>query len=52
MEFLDPSMAGPAAIIVLVAQLVGKLIPDEVGGVWGFVRSAAKLIGLYVQNRK
>lgn len=52
MEILDPSLAGPLAIIALVAQLLGKLIPDQSGGVLGFIRSVAKMVGLYVENRK
>lgn len=52
MEVLDPSNAGILAIVVLVAQLVGKIIPDQSGGFLGVLRSVAKFVGLYVQNRK
>lgn len=52
MEVLDPANTGTIAIVILVAQLIGKVIPDGSGGVLGVIRSAAKFIGLYVQNRK
>lgn len=52
MELLDPSNAGVLAIIILAAQLIGKIIPDSAQGPLGFIRSVAKVIGAYVPNRK
>lgn len=51
-NIFDPSNAGLLAIVVIVAQAVGKIIPDGSGGVLGFIRAIAKMIGLYVENRK
>lgn len=33
------------------ADLVGRLIPDDATGWKGFVRKAAKVVGVYVGNR-
>lgn len=52
MESIDTSMAGILAILVLVAQLIGKIIPDQSSGILGVIRSVAKMIGLYIENRK
>lgn len=52
MEIFDPANAGIIAIVVLVAQLIGKIIPDGSGGVLGVIRSIAKFVGAYVENRK
>lgn len=49
MDFSDPSVI---ALIVVLAQVIGRAIPDSAGGVLGFVRKVAKVIGLYVQNRE
>lgn len=38
-------------ILVGVANLVGKAIPDDATGVLGTVRKACKVIGLYVPNK-
>ena len=46
------SMAGVVALIVAVAQLIGKVIPDSASGPLGVVRRIAKLVGLYVTNVK
>jgi hypothetical protein len=47
----------PAATVVVlglmvsIANLVGKAIPDEATGILGVIRRVAKVIGLYVPNR-
>ena len=33
--------------IVLTAQIIGRSIPDHVGGLLGIIRYAAKVIGMY-----
>jgi hypothetical protein len=38
-------------ILVTVANLVGRAIPDSATGVLGGVRKVAKIVGLYVGNR-
>lgn len=42
---------GTLAIVVLVAQLIGKLIPDTATGVLGIIRMLAKVVGIYVPNK-
>lgn len=49
MNISDPSII---ALVVLVAQLVGKAIPDSAGGILGIVRKLAKVVGLYVKNQE
>lgn len=44
------TIAGVAAFVVAVAQLIGKAIPDSATGVLGAIRKTAKIIGLYVPN--
>ena len=50
MSFVIANWAGIAALIVAVAQLIGKAIPDTATGALGVVRKVAKVVGLYVQN--
>jgi hypothetical protein len=38
-------------LLVTVANLIGRLIPDDKVGVLGFVRDLCKLIGAYTPNR-
>lgn len=38
-------------IIVMVANLTGRLIPDDATGILGVVRKLCKIIGLYASNR-
>lgn len=38
-------------IVVAVANLLGRVIPDDAGGWLGMVRKASKLLGLFVPNR-
>src|SRR5690606_23433152 len=38
-------------LIIAIANLGGRLIPDDKTGFLGFVREACKLIGLYASNR-
>lgn len=45
-------MAGLIALIVLVAERIAKIIPDEATGVLGVIRKIAKLIGAYTVTRK
>ena len=45
----DPSII---ALVVLVAQIVGRAIPDSATGVLGVLRKLAKIIGLYVDNQE
>jgi hypothetical protein len=45
------SLLATLAVISLVARLIGKRIPDDKTGWVGFVRDAAKIIGLYTSNR-
>lgn len=40
------------AAIIFIAQAVGKIIPDSATGVLGFIRKAAKVVGLYVTNKE
>lgn len=46
------SMAGIVALVVAVAQLIGKAIPDTATGPLGIVRKLAKVVGLYAPNAK
>lgn len=50
MNVIDPQTAGYLALAVMVAQLIGKTIPDSATGVLGFIRKVAKFVGLYVPN--
>lgn len=43
--------AGLIAIGIMIAQFVGKAIPDSATGVLGFVRKLAKFVGIYIQNK-
>jgi hypothetical protein len=49
---LTPEMAAGVAVIIAVAQFIGKIIPDTATGFLGVVRKIAKVIGLYVSNNK
>ena len=48
MTMTDPSLV---ALVILLAQVIGRAIPDSAGGVLGAVRKLAKIIGLYVKNQ-
>jgi hypothetical protein len=51
MDFTNTELtAGAVAIIIAVAQLVGKAIPDTATGLAAIVRKIAKVIGLYTPN--
>ncbi len=52
MDVIDPQVAGILALVVMIAQLIGKSIPDSATGFLGFLRKLAKFIGLYVPNNK
>lgn len=39
------------ALVIALAQFIGKVIPDSAGGVAGVIRKLAKLISLYVPNK-
>lgn len=39
------------AFLVALANLVGRLIPDDATGILGVVRKLCKVIGLYASNR-
>lgn len=39
------------AFLVALANLVGRLIPDDATGILGVVRKLCKIIGLYASNR-
>lgn len=50
-ELLTPeNTAGLIAIGIMIAQFIGKAIPDTATGILGFVRKLAKFVGLYVPN--
>lgn len=38
-------------VIVALANLLGRLIPDDKTGILGLVRSICKVVGLYASNR-
>lgn len=38
-------------LVVTVANILGRLIPDDAIGFWGGVRKVAKVVGLFVPNR-
>lgn len=44
-------LIGLLPLIVLVANLIGRSIPDDRNGFLGFIRKVAKVIGLYMSNR-
>ena len=46
------AVGGPVALLVLVAERIGKLIPDDATGFWGVVRKGAKFVGAYTVSRK
>jgi hypothetical protein len=48
---LSGTEATIVAVVIFVAQAIGKLIPDTAGGLLGVVRKIAKIVGLYVPNR-
>lgn len=50
MDGITPEVAATIAVVIAVAQFVGKVIPDSATGVLGFIRKVAKVIGLYVTN--
>lgn len=49
---LDPEMAALAlGVLVAIANLVGKAIPDSATGPLGIVRKVCKVLGLYIGNK-
>jgi hypothetical protein len=48
---IDPQTASTVGLVVLGAQIIGRAIPDSSGGLLGFIRKLAKVIGLYTPNR-
>lgn len=46
---VDP---GIVAMAILLSQLVGRAIPDTATGFVGWIRRAAKAVGLYLENQK
>lgn len=49
---LEPAeVFGVLAVVSLVCRLIGKAIPDDAGGLLGFIRTGCKVLGLYVSNR-
>lgn len=55
MEILDTlgqdGFTTALVIVVILAQLIGRLIPDDATGILGVIRKVAKVVGLYVANR-
>lgn len=62
LEHLIPNLAAwlhiqPATLLLYLglictgANLLGRYIPDNATGFWGYVRIVAKVIGMYAQNR-
>lgn len=47
---MEPA-TGTIALVVVAAQIVGRIIPDNSKGILGVVRKIAKLVGLYTPNR-
>lgn len=45
------AFVGYVAVVVTIANLIGRLIPDTATGWQGNVRKVAKVIGLYLGNR-
>lgn len=49
---LSPEAAVAAiGAVVAVANLIGKAIPDHVGGPLAVIRKIAKVVGLYITNK-
>jgi len=40
-----------AFIVIFIAQLIGRLVPDTATGPLAWVRVTAKVIGFYTKNR-
>jgi hypothetical protein len=51
MAGFDSTLLAKLAIISIVANAVGRIIPDDATGVAGVVRKICKVIGIYVPNR-
>lgn len=49
LQSIDP---GIVAMIIVIAQFVTKVIPEDAGGVLGIIRKLFKLIGVYTSKRK
>lgn len=49
---VEAGSAGVLALVVMIARVLGKVIPDDSTGVLGFIRRLAKVIGMYTPNRK
>lgn len=47
----DESILAKVALVSLVANAIGRLIPDSATGIPGFIRKVCKVIGIYVPNR-
>ena len=45
------TLMGVLAFVAIVAQFVGRVIPDNKTGILGFIRKVSKVLGLYVSNR-
>lgn len=43
--------SGMIALVIVTAQIVGRVIPDSQTGFLGAVRKVAKAIGFYTGNR-
>lgn len=48
---LSDAILAKATLAILVANAVGRAIPDNKKGVLGAVRKLAKVLGLYIPNR-
>ncbi len=52
MDTQSVSLLSVGLAVSLGAKVIGKVIPDDKKGVLGVIRSAAKIIGLVVEDRK
>lgn len=52
MDFQTVSLLSTVAVVSIGAKVIGKAIPDDKKGALGFLRKAAKVVGLVLDNRK
>ena len=51
MDFFTADHAAIISAIVVLAQCIGRAIPDSATGVVGVIRKIAKVLGMYMPNR-